>query len=425
MKKLIFNFSKQIIDFPRSLSGYGVEQTLIHIKKHLKNMKINYFKSGQKCFDWKIPKEWNVKEAYILTPDGKKICNFNKNKLSLMGYSIPTTKEISKKKLNDHLYSLPKIPNAIPYVTSYYKNNWGFCITENERKKLKSGIYKVKIQTTLKKGKLLYGELFIKGKSKKEILLSTYVCHPQMANNEISGISVLTFLAKWIAKRKNNFSYRILFIPETIGSIAYISKNLKILKKNLIAGYIVTCVGDEGAFSYIPSRNGRTSSDVVAKKLLLSKKKFNLYSWLDRGSDERQFCSPGVDLPVCSITKTKYGTYKEYHTSLDKLGKVVTAKGLNESLILYKNIVKYFEANYHDQFFLPKTKNYCEPQLSKRDLYPHISTTSTKKNVRLITNILSYCDGNTSLIQIANFCNVKEKDVIKVLKILKKNNLIY
>ena len=424
-KNNLYNFAEKIIHYPRSLTGPGVRETLISIKRKLKKLRINSFNTNSKVFDWKIPKEWRVEDAYIISPSGKKICDYKKNKLHLVGYSIPIDKLLKKKQLDKKLFSLPKQPNAIPYITSYYKKNWGFCIKHKDKVMLRNGNYRAIIKSRLTNGKLQYGELIINGKSKKEILLTTYVCHPQMANNETSGISVLTFLSDWIQKKKRNFTYRILFIPETIGSIAYISKHYKKLKKNLIAGFVITCVGDEGKFSYVPSRNGGTTSDVVAKKILdLEKKSFVTYTWLDRGSDERQFCAPGIDLPVCSITKSKYGTYREYHTSLDKLGNVVTSKGLNKSLKIYKKVIDYIDSKYHPNLFLPSTRIFCEPQMGKRGLYPNLSTKDTKDKIRLMMDVLSYCDGKTSIIQIANFCKVSENRVLGILKILKKNKII-
>ena len=423
-KNQIYNFAHQIIRYPRSLSGSGVRKTLKDIQGILYNMKIKSFQSGTKVFDWTIPHEWNVNDAYILTPEGKKICHFKKNRLHLLGYSIAINKVLNKKQLFKRLHSLPKLSNAIPYITSYYKKTWGFCISHNEKKKLKNGNYKVFIDAKHTKGALNYGELLIKGKTNKEILLSTYICHPEMANNETSGISVLTYLAKWIQSKKRNFSYRIIFIPETVGSIAYINKNFYKLRKNLIAGFIITCVGDKKNFSYIPSRKGDSLSDFVAKKILNeNKKKFKTYTWLDRGSDERQFCAPNIDLPICSITKSKYGAYKEYHTSLDKLGTTVVPEGLNESYNIYKKCLTYLEKNYNSKFFIPINKTFCEPHLSKRGLYPSTSTVRQKK-VTSMMNILSYIDGKNSIIEIADLCNLSIKEVNKNLYLFKKFNLI-
>lgn len=421
----IYKFSKKIIRHERSLTGKGNLRTLKEIKKINKGLKIKHFKSGTNVFDWIVPNEWTVRKAFIITPEGKKICDYKKNNLYLVGYSQPKNIDISEKKLQKHIHSLKKQPNAIPYVTSYYKKTWGFCIEENLRKKFKKGTYKVLIDSKFKKGKMAYGEVVFKGKTKKEILLSTYICHPEMANNETSGISVLTFLANWIKKKRRKFTYRIIFIPETIGAIAYINRNLIDLKKNLIAGYIITCVGDENSFSYIPSRQGDTASDYVAK-LILKKhtKKYKTYSWLDRGSDERQFCSPGIDLPVCSITKTKYGKYKEYHTSLDKLDSVVTSKGLNESFNMYKKLITYFEENKDFDSFFPKSIYPCEPHLSKRNLYPTISIKNQNSYIRNLMNILSYCDGKKSINQIASITKNTIETTNKILTLLKKEKII-
>ena len=365
MNNEIINFAKKILPYPRSITGSGVRKTLKTIKTIVPNLKICKIKSNTKVFDWKVPLEWKVHEAYIITPDGKKICDFKKNNLHLVGYSIPINKIITKNELEKHLYSLPKQPNAIPYVTSYYKKNWGFCISENIRKKLKKGNYKIVINTGLFKGVLNYGEILIKGKSKKEVFLSSYICHPSMANNEISGPSVLTFIAKWINSLKNKkYSYRIIFIPETIGSIAYLSKNLKSLKKNMLYGFVISCVGDDREYSYLQSRYGNTLSDKVALRVLNSKiKKFKKYNWLSRGSDERQFCAPGVDLPVCSILRTMYAMYPEYHTSLDKIGTVVTKKGLNGSYNIYKKCIETIEKD-----LIPISNILCELQMGKRKL---------------------------------------------------------
>ena len=297
--KKIYNLIKEVWSYNRSLTGVGVRKTLKHFKKINKNLKIFEVKSGTRCYDWTIPKEWSVKEAWIKDSKGKKIIDFHKNNLHLLGYSIPVDKKLSLRELQSHLYSLPNQKKAIPYVTSYYKKRWGFCITELQRKKLKNEKYQIKIDSSFKDGHMTYGEILIKGKSKKEILLSSNVCHPSMANNELSGPCLLIFLSKWISEMKDRYySYRIIFVPETIGSIFYISRHLKDLKRNVHAGYdVLTCVGDNRATSYLPSRHGNTISDKIAQHVLNWKdKNYKTYTWLDRGSDERQYCSPGVDL---------------------------------------------------------------------------------------------------------------------------------
>ncbi len=415
----ILKWATDIFPYNRSLTGNGNLKTLNYIKKINKNIIIKNFETGKKVFDWKIPKEWNVKDAYFLDSKNKKYCDFKKNNLHLLGYSIPINKIVSKKILLEHIYSDKNQKNAIPYVTSYYHKNWGFCMSENEKKKLKGKKFKVKIFSTLKKGKMHYGEAILKGKSNKEIFFSTYICHPSMANNETSGICVVNAILKYISEnyKHRKYSYRFVFLPETIGSISYIHKNLKKLKKNIIAGFNISCVGDERAYSIINSRNENTLADFALLSAIRDKKNFKKYSFLERGSDERQYCSVGVDLPVVGFCRSKYGSYPEYHTSLDNF-KVVTEKGLNDSFDIMKNIVDVFEAGY-----LPKARYICEPQLSKRNLYPKISRRDNK--VKIIRDLIAYSDGKTSIFENCIKFNCSLKDLFNSYKILKKNNLLY
>jgi aminopeptidase-like protein len=263
--------------------------------------------------------------------------------------------------------------------------------------------------------------LLINGKSTEEIFLSTYVCHPQMVNNELSGPSVLTFLSKYILNNKdtNYYTYRIVFLPETIGSIAYLSINLKHLKKSVFGGFNITCVGDERAWGHVPSRIGNNISDRIANNILkYNVEEYQKFNWLDRGSDERQYCAPGVDLPISSITRSKYGTYKEYHTSLDNFD-LVTEKGLQESLNIYKKCIDIFEKNCY-----PKINVFCEPQLGKRGLYPNISTAESGKKVRDLMNVISFCDGEHSLLDISEKCNLCFLKVYDLYTDIKAANLI-
>jgi len=419
-KKDIYNFCKEIFPINRSITGKGVRDTLKIIQREIPNLTIHNIPTGERCFDWTIPKEWNVVDAYIVTPDGKKICKFNNNNLHLMGYSVPVNLIVELEDLEKHLHSLPNLPDAIPYITSYYHENWGFCISHNERKLLKKGKYKVFIDSALTKGHLTYGELLIEGDTKEEIFFSTYVCHPSMGNNETSGPAVTTYLAKYIQSMLSpRYSYRIVFIPETIGSIAYISKNLEKMKKNIIAGFNVTCVGDNNNYSYMPSRNGKTLSDKVAKHVLKKKvKKFNEYSFLERGSDERQYCYPGVDLPVCSVMRTKYAEYKEYHTSLDDLN-FISIDGLNGAYEIHIAIIKALENNYtYVNAIL------CEPQLGKRGMYPNISTKSSKATVQTMMNFLTYCDGSLDLISIAELIDTPVFDLYNLAYKLANKKII-
>ena len=404
----------------RSITGEGVRETLLKIADHLPELIVQSVPSDTKVFDWTVPKEWRVREAYIITPDGKKICDFSKNNLHLLGYSVPFEGSLKLNELKKQLYTLPEQPNAIPYVTSYYKKRWGFCLSQNEFDSLEEGNYKIKIDSELFNGKLNYGELIIRGKSQKEVFLSTYICHPSMANNELSGPTVLTFLAKWINNLKEKeYTYRIIFIPETIGSITYLSINHKEMKKNIFAGFNVSCIGDERAYSYLPSRNGKTISDEVAKHVLnWIDPNFKKYTWLDRGSDERQYCAPGIDLPIASILRTKWLEYPEYHTSLDNLEDVVTPKGLDGGYWALRKSLELIERN--KKF---KVTVLGEPQMSKRNLYPTLSRKNIN-NKKHMMDLISMCDGNTSLLKIANTLNVPAWDLYEIVDKLKYYNLI-
>jgi aminopeptidase-like protein len=305
--------------------------------------------------------------------------------------------------LQDHLYSLPGQPDAVPYITSYYKERWGFCLSQNQRDSLVDGDYEVVVDTELFDGSLSYGELVLQGSSPKEVLISTYICHPSLANNELSGPTVTTYIARWISSLpKLRYTYRFIFIPETIGSITYLSRNFKTLKKYVCAGFNVTCVGDERAYSYLPSRRGNTLSDCISKHILKHlAPEYRTYHWNDRGSDERQFCAPGIDLPIASIMRTKYGEYPEYHTSLDNLIEVVTPKGLEGGYYLLKRALEALEHNLY-----PRVTVLCEPQMGRRGLYPTLSTKSSGAQVRLMMNVLTWSDGTQSLLEIAESCNV-------------------
>ena len=419
--KKIHNLCKQLLPLNRSLTGKGNRQTLKILKDICGNLKIKEVPSGEKVFDWTIPDEWNAKNAWIKCPDGKKIAIYQKNNLHLVSYSKKMNIKMSLDQLEHHLHYIKEQPNAIPYVTSYYNKNWGFCISYNERKKLKKGIYEIFIDSTFSKGSLTYGEILIPGKEKKEIFLSTYICHPSMANNELSGPTVTIFLAKWLMEKKRRYSYRIIFIPETIGSITYLKKNIRILKKRVIAGFNITCVGDNRSYSYIPSRNGNTLADKIGLHVIKNiDKNFFKYSWLNRGGDERQYCSPGVDLPIATIIRTKYGTYKEYHTSLDDLKSVVTPKGLDGGYNLLKKALGALENNYYY-----KNTLLCEPQMSKRGLYPNIGKKKhVSQDIRNMMNALSYCDGSNSLIDISEKLSLPYWKILPLMETLIKEKII-
>ena len=425
--KKYYNIAKtKLFPITRSLTGDGVKKTLNIIQKEFPKLKIKKFKSGTKVFDWNIPEEWNVTDAYIIDKYNNRIIDFKKNNLHLVGYSIPIKKNITKKELFKNLYFLKNQPKAIPYITSYYKRRWGFCISYNEYKILDKRYslndkFKVVINSNLnKKGNLNYGELILKGKSKKEILISTYICHPSMANNELSGPIVSMGLINYFKNKKLNKTLRFIFIPETIGSISYLSKNIKHLKENVIGGYNLSCIGDERQHSCMFSKYQNSPSDeaVIEAYKLLKIKNYKVYPFLKRGSDERQYNSPGIDLKISSIFRTKYGEYPEYHTSLDNFN-LVTLKGCVGGFnVARKSIEILLERIY------PKCKIMCEPQMGKRGLYSTLSTKNENKLTRSYMDFLQYADGTNSLEKISNLIKLELNSVKKINSILFKNNLI-
>ena len=405
----------------RSLSGSGVRETLKVLRRENPALEVKRFPSGLKRGDWTLPNEWEVRSAYIITPAGKKICNFDENNLHLVGYSESVDMEMDLENLRPHLHTLPSQPDAIPYVTSYYDAKWGFCMTENEARNLEPGRYTVKIDSSKFSGGLDYGELVLPGKSSAEIVFSTYICHPSMANNEISGPVLASAIAKTMSTSSNHYTYRFLFLPETIGAISYISENIASLKKNVRAGFILTCMGDERSYSYIPSRLGQSVADRlglnVAERLGIS---LVSYSWLDRGSDERQYCWPGVDLPFASFIRTKYGTndYPEYHTSLDRLGTVVTRRGLEGSLYFYLELLRQVEV-----MRFPKSETLGEPQLGRRGRYRNTSI-KTHFSRNEILDVLSFCDGQTEASKLPELTGYTTKTVLDALSWAEQEGLV-
>jgi aminopeptidase-like protein len=410
----------------RSITGNGTKKTLRIIKNEFSNLKICTIKSGSAVYDWKIPSEWNIFDAYVLDKNQKKIIDFKKSNLHIVNYSKPIANNVSKNKLLQHLHSIPSKPGAIPYITSYYKKYWGFCISENHKKKIKKNYsnndkFFAYIKSKFKKnGRLEYGEYIIRGKSKQEILISTYICHPSMANNELSGIIVSMSLINYYKKLKNlNKTIRFIFIPETIGSISFLSKNLKHLKENVVGGYNLSCIGDDRMHSCMFSKYGNTPSD---HSLLEAYKKTNIkpkiFTFLDRGSDERQYNSPGIDLPIASIFRTKYGEYPEYHTSLDNFD-VVTKRGLEGGFLVAKTAI-----NILLKKIVPKNKILCEPNMGKRKLYPTLSRNKISQSTKDIMNFLTYADGKNDLKAISKYIKKKYSTTKKIYKLLKIKKLI-
>jgi len=417
----MYDLMVELYPICRSITGDGVRQTLKILKKHI-NLEVIEVPTGTQVLDWKIPKEWNIKDAYLIDPDGKKIVDFKKSNLHVLNYSAPVKRKISLNELKTHLYTMPNHPDWIPYRTSYYQENWGFCIPYNQYHNLDDVEYEVFIDSTLSDGHLTYGEYFIKGETDDEVLISCYVCHPSMCNDNLSGIVLTTFLAKFLEKSRNHYSYRFLFIPETIGSITWLATNERNVSK-IKHGLVATCVGDSGCITYKKSRKGNAEIDkVVVHVLKNSNENYHVLNYYPLGSDERQFCSPGFNLPVGVLSRTIYAKFPEYHTSADNL-EFVKKEFLYDSYEKYLHVITVLEQN--KTYVSLNQKG--EPQLGSRGLYNLVGgvrNDSDKIDETALLWVLNYSDGDNSLLDIAERSNLDFKVIEKAAYALYKNNLL-
>lgn len=408
----------------RSITGSGVDETLRIISNHVCNgtdiiFNINKVPSGTQVFDWTVPKEWSIKDGFIESESGEKIVDFKNNNLHIMGYSTPVDRWVDLDELKEHIFVQEDQPDVIPYVTSYYKERFGFCMTKKQRDALKPGKYHMYINSELFNGYLTYGEVVLKGKSDKEIFLSTYVCHPSMANNECSGPALAAELIRYVNELKDRkYTYRFIFIPETIGSITYLSRNLTHLKEHMIAGYNLSCVGDNYDYSIVETRYANTLADKALKNVLQNVGKYSTYSFLKRGSDERQYNAPGVDLPVACFCRSKFGEYPEYHTSADNMS-YVSPEGFQGSYDVMTQVIDALENNAKYRINV-----LCEPQLGKRGLYSLISQKGSADSTRSMTNFIAYADGSNDLIDISDSIHVPVKELIGIINQLRINGLL-
>ena len=414
----LHDLAARLFPICRSITGNGVRRTLEILGQYVP-LKTQEVPTGTKVFDWTIPREWNAREAYVEDPHGRRIIDFKTSNLHLVGYSIPVDRRVSLSELQEHLHSREDQPDVIPYVTSYYEPRWGFCLSHRERLRLRDGQYRVFIDSELKDGHLTYGECILPGSEDREVFLSTYVCHPSMANNELSGPVVLAFIAQWLRSQPRRYTYRIVFVPETIGAITYLSRHLVHLKEKVIVGFNLSCLGDERAYSYVASRYGDTLADRIAANALRHRvPKFTRYSFLERGSDERQYCSPGVDLPLVTLCRSKYGTYPEYHTSQDNLD-LVSPAGLRGGYDMVRECLEVVECNR-----TYRVTCYGEPQLGTRGLYPTLSTGRSGASVRTMRDVIAYADGTNDLVAISDIIGKPVREIVPIVEQLVKAGIL-
>jgi aminopeptidase-like protein len=403
----------------RSITGQGLRKTLDIIKDHIP-LEVREVPTGTKVFDWTVPREWNIKDAYIKDSRGNRVIDFCQSNLHVVSYSVPVKRKVSLTELKKHLFSLPEYPGWIPYRTSYYKEDWGFCLTHKRLLALEEEEYEVCIDSSLKDGHLTYGECYLRGKTEEEFLISCHVCHPSLCNDNLSGAVLATFLSKILSQLPVRYSYRFLFIPGTIGSITWLARN-EVAASRIRHGLVIAGVGDEGKITYKRSRRGNSIVDRAAEFVLRqSGEPFEVQAFSPYGYDERQFCSPGFNLPVGCFQRTPFGRYAEYHTSADNL-EFIKSEKLADSLAKCLSIIDVVDSNDTYLNTLPK----CEPQLGKRGLYEQVGGDSQSKKLQLaILWVLNLSDGNHSLLDISEKAGIEFGLIREAAEVLLEHSLL-
>jgi aminopeptidase-like protein len=391
----LHRFAAELYPICRSITGNGLRATLKKIQE-IVPLEIREIPSGTKVFDWEVPKEWNIRDAYVKNQSGRKVIDFQEHSLHILNYSVPMQARLSLSELRTHLHSIPQHPDWIPYRTSYYKPDWGFCLRHRELQALEEGEYEVCVDSSLEDGHLSYGEIALPGESSDEVLISVHACHPSLANDNLSGVTVAAFLARLLRKKKLRYSYRFVFIPGTIGAITWLATNQDNAKR-VRHGLVLTCIGDAGGFHYKKSRRGDAEIDrAMAHVLKHCGESFEVLEFSPYGYDERQYCSPGFNLPVGCLMRSVWGTFPEYHTSADNL-EFIRAEKLAHSLRVCTQAIEVLEGNrsYQDQ------NPYCEPQLGKRGLYGSRGGQAIPEEIHARLWVLNLSDGRHSLLEIA------------------------
>ena len=414
----LHRFAEALYPICRSITGDGIRRTLAMIQKRVP-LTLQEVPTSTQVFDWTVPKEWNIRDAYIQDAGGRRVVDFQKSNLHVVNYSTPIRASMSLAELRPHLHTIPERPDWIPYRTSYYKEDWGFCLTHNEFLAMQEGQYEVCIDSTLRDGNLTYGEYFIPGATSEEVLVSCHACHPSLANDNLSGLSVATFLAEFLSMRKLRYSYRFLFIPGTIGAITWLARN-KDAAARIRHGLVLTCIGDEGRFHYKKSRQGNADIDrAVAHVLKHNSEAPETLDFSPYGYDERQYCSPGFNLPVGCLMRSVWGTFPEYHTSADNLGFIRPSK-LAESLRVCAAIVNVLENNRRYLSLNP----FCEPHLGRRGLYRQRGGGGIDAEINARLWVLNLSDGTNSVLDIAERSGLSFTSLNDAAELLQEGGLL-
>lgn len=411
-------FARELYPICRSITGDGIRRTLALIGERIA-LKTFSVPTGTRVFDWKVPKEWNVRDAYIKASDGTRVVDFQKSNLHVLNYSAPIRTKKTLSELREHLFTIPEHPDWIPYRTSYYKEDWGFCLTHNQLLRMNEGEYEVCIDSSLESGNLTYGECFLPGHTTEEVLISCHTCHPSLANDNLSGIVIATFLAKLLCQCHRRYSYRFLFIPGTIGAITWLAQNSETVGR-IRHGLVLTCIGDAGGFHYKKSRRGNADIDRAAAHILKHEKELSeILEFSPYGYDERQYCSPGFNLPIGCLMRSVWGTFPEYHTSADNLD-FIRPERLAGSLRVCTAIVDVLENNRRYRNLNP----YCEPQLARRNLYRTTGGDSIGEEINARLWVLNLSDGDHSLLDIAERSRIRFSAICDAAQLLHEGGLL-
>jgi aminopeptidase-like protein len=414
----LHRFASDLYPICRSITGDGVRQTLAAIQKRIP-LQISEIPTGTSVFDWTVPQEWNIRDAYIKDARGERIVDFQQNNLHVLNYSVPVRAKMPLSELRPHLFSITEHPEWIPYRTSYYRESWGFCLSHNQLKALAEGEYEVCIDSTLADGRLTYGECFLPGQLSDEVLISCHICHPSLANDNLSGLSVATALADLLSGQDLHYSYRFLFIPGTIGAITWLARNRERAAR-IRHGLVLTGIGNESAFHYKKSRRGNAEIDhAVAHVLEHEVESHEILEFSPYGYDERQYCSPGFNLPVGCLMRSVWGTFPEYHTSADDLS-FITPQRLAESLRVCTAVADVLENNLRYRNLSP----FCEPQLGKRNLYRSTGGEAIGAEINARLWVLNLSDGEHSLLDIAERSALPFSAISDAAQILRDRGLL-